>query len=514
MKHAFFALCMLPVLAAAETNNRTCLHGYDAVDIPLDLSKGRYIEGNIRFSGVDFARKGMTLKVVSDGLERTLFHNQANEQRFLLWLPSENRASLNLRAEENTQICYELALKQSHASTDDNIRVNAAPQSPRLQILQRNLKTDKQALEKFWREMAAKGTPLVEKADGSNRLLTFLYRGAKNNVRILGAPSNDHEWMEKLHYSDVWYKSFIVPADLRLSYRFAPDLPVPQDLGGSKEEAQYRKRRALLAVLRPDLLNPHHLGEDSLVDLNQDGFSERLNAPQGRLKQYAFISKILNNKRRIWIYKTNPHNPANPIWLYLFDGHDYLEKTQLLAILDRLSMHAKLPPIITVMIDNHERSKELPANPQFADMVVQELIPFVQQQTNHVHRRESAVIAGSSYGGLAAAYIALRHPQQFANVMPMSGSFWWKDKAGQGIEETVVSQSGPALKWYIIAGNYETARKGEAKEEGIAFSSRRLSRTLQRHGHMTAYREYSGSHDYAVWQKALADGLCNLFGIQ
>lgn len=512
MKHAFSVFCLLPAFAAAQTGSKVCLNGRGTADIPLDLSKGRYIEGSIRFSGVDFTRKGMTLNAVSDGLERTLFHNQTNEQRFLLWLPSEKRAGLHLQAAENPQICYELTLKQSNASAGGVIREHAAPQSPRLQALQQSLKYDKQALEEFWQEMREKGAPMVEEAGAGSRLLTFLYRGAQNNVRILGAPSNDHEWMEKLPDSDVWYKSFTVPDDLRLSYRLAPDVPVPEDSGGDEEETRYHKRRALLAVLQPDPLNPRRFGEDSSVDLNQDAFSDGLNQPKGRLKQYALASKILNNTRRIWIYETTPESTANPVWLYLFDGQDYLEKTQLPAVLDRLRTQVNLPPVIAVMIDNHDRSQELPANPQFADMVVQELIPFVGQQTGHAHRRESAVIAGSSYGGLAAAYIALRHPQQFANAMPMSGSFWWKDKAGKGIQETVASPSKRPLKWYIMAGKYETARKGEAAQEGIAFASRRLSDALQRQGHAVTYREYSGGHDYAVWQKALADGLENLFG--
>ncbi|WP_209434616.1 alpha/beta hydrolase-fold protein [Neisseria yangbaofengii] len=512
MKRTFFALFLLPAFSVAKTDSRACLNGHRVADIPLDLSKGRYIEGSIRFSGVDFARKGMTLNAISDGLERMLFHNQTNGQQFLLWLPSEKWASLSLKAEENPRICYELTLKQSNATIDGVIRENAAPQSPRLQALQQDLKHDKQALEKFWQEMAGKGTPLVEGTGSSGRLLTFLYRGAQKNVRVLGAPSNDHEWMEKLPDSDVWYKSFTVPNDLRLSYRLAPDVPSPENLDSNEKEAQYRKRRALLAVLQPDPFNSRRFGRDSLVDLNQDAFSDGLDKPKGRLKQYAFTSKMLNNTRRIWIYQTNLDGKAKPVWLYLFDGQDYLEKTQLPAVLDRLRAQINLPPIIAVMIDNHERSKELPANPQFADMVVQELIPFIEQQTGYAHHRESAVIAGSSYGGLAAAYIALRHPQQFANVLPMSGSFWWKNKTGEGIQETFASSSKLPLKWYIMAGKYETARKGEAAAEGIVFSSRQLVGILQRRNHMVTYREYSGGHDYAVWQKALADGVINLFG--
>lgn len=35
------------------------------------------------------------------------------------------------------------------------------------------------------------------------------------------------------------------------------------------------------------------------------------------------------------------------------------------------------------------------------------------------------VVAGSSYGGLASAYMGLMHPELFGNVLSLSGSYWW-----------------------------------------------------------------------------------------
>ena len=35
------------------------------------------------------------------------------------------------------------------------------------------------------------------------------------------------------------------------------------------------------------------------------------------------------------------------------------------------------------------------------------------------------VVAGSSFGGIAAMYAGLRHPEVFGNVLCQSGSFWW-----------------------------------------------------------------------------------------
>jgi len=56
----------------------------------------------------------------------------------------------------------------------------------------------------------------------------------------------------------------------------------------------------------------------------------------------------------------------------------------------------------------------------------------------HRHERSCAhrcsiVVAGSSYGGLAAAYGGLppayagfRHPEVFGNVLSQSGAYWWR----------------------------------------------------------------------------------------
>lgn len=502
---------------AAEHETKACLNGKAAAEIALDLNKGRYIEGSIRFSGLDFANNGASLTAVSDGLERVLFQNQTAAQQFLLWLPTQRQAILKLRAPQNRRLCYGLALKQGHAVYDAGVRTNAAPQSKRLQTLQGRLKAgDGNAAAAFWREIAQTGAPMVETLADGQKLMTFLYRGAKHNVRLVGAPSNDHEWLSKLPGTDIWYKSFAVPDDVRLSYRLAPDVPVPVPVAADKEkdekEQAFARRRALLSVLQTDALNPKKFGGESFADLNRPSFSDGLKKPQGRLKQYAFESKRLNNTRRVWIYQTDPHAAAEPVWLYLFDGFEYLHKADTPAVLDRLRRENKIPPVVAVLIDNHDRRRELPADAAFADMLAGELVPFAERATGLRHQAARAVVAGSSYGGLASAYAACRHPQYFANVIPMSGSFWWRDKQGRGMKERFAAPAQTPQRWYITAGSYETARPGEAAEQGIAFASRRLAAVLNAHGHQAVYREYSGGHDYAVWQQALADGLVYLFG--
>ncbi len=500
------ALSAAPLAAAADTVRQACLKGRAETRIAIDLTKGRYIEGNIEFSRIDLSRGGVSLSVVSDiAPERKLFADQTNRQDFLLWYPQGSRVWLKLSAPGNRHMCYRLTLKQSAAHYDKTVRENAAPQSPRLQQLQRKIaRQGSRAEEWFWAEIRRQGAPLVEKADGGHSLLTFLYRGAAHNVRLLGGPSNDHEWLEKLPGSGVWYKTFKVRNDLRLSYRLAPDIPTPDGADA------YRSRRALLSVLMPDPLNRRRFAESSLVDLAEPN-DEAAVAPEGRLKNYAFYSRKLGNTRRIWIYQTDPQ-AADPVVLYLFDGWQYLYETRLIPILDGLRRQNQLPPVAVVFIDNVNRRTELPANPDFADMLAEELLPFVEQHTAIRHRPQHTVVSGSSYGGLAAAYAAYRRPETFGNAIPLSGSFWHKNDGGQKLTDQIAAQKMPPQRWFIAAGSYETARAGENPADGITAGSRRLADILSAQRLDAVYREYSGGHDYAVWQNALPDGLVYLFG--
>ncbi|MDS9468831.1 DUF3327 domain-containing protein [Paracoccus sp. MBLB3053] len=103
----------------------------------------------------------------------------------------------------------------------------------------------------FRAEMERAGTPLVEPLDDGQAIVTFLWRGARRNVRLLGGPSNHHERLERLGNSDVWFKSFLVPDCLRQSYRrLAPDVP--------ELPFNARARRvAILATAESDPLNRH-----------------------------------------------------------------------------------------------------------------------------------------------------------------------------------------------------------------------------------------------------------------
>jgi len=375
----------------------------------------------------------------------------------------------------------------------------------------------------FWQRAAAQGTPQIEPLGEGRVLMTFLWRGAQHNVRLFGGPSNDHEWLERLGTSDVWFRTFEVPAATRLSYQLAPDVP---QLPGSERE----RRVAVLATAQADPLNrqpwpagaPDRFAMQSTVSLPlappQPGLGEPALA-QGTLQRLMLASERLGNSREITIYRPPGFDAQrrDNLLLMVFDAAEYLSKVPTPALLDSLVAAGQLPPVVAVFVanpDREARATELPGNPRFADFMALELLPRVLAEAGLPAVPARTVLAGSSYGGLAAATVALRHPARFGNVLSLSGSFWWHPPEAapdrpHGVASLVLGAPPLPLRFFLAAGLFETGRPGS---DGILETNRHLRDVLEAKGYAVSLREYAAGHDYFAWRGALADGLIALFG--
>jgi enterochelin esterase family protein len=194
------------------------------------------------------------------------------------------------------------------------------------------------------------------------------------------------------------------------------------------------------------------------------------------------------------------------------------------VILDNLIAASKIPPTIAVLIANpsqETRGKELPPNPEFADFLAKELIPWVRDHYNVTRDPRHTVVGGSSYGGIAATYAGLRHPDVFGNVLCQSGSFWWAPdrkiepdmdatiEPGWLAKEFIKSPKLP-LKFWMDAGVFEV--DPYAGGGAILEPSRHMRDVLLAKGYEVHYQQFISGHDYLNWRGTLADGLIALIG--
>lgn len=128
----------------------------------------------------------------------------------------------------------------------------------------------------------------------------------------------------------------------------------------------------------------------------------------------------------MWIYTTG--SGADRPLAVLLDGQFWAESMPVFAPLAGLTREGRLPPAVYVLIDvidNQHRGVELPCNRDFWLAVQEELLPLVQAVAPFSDRADRTVVAGQSFGGLAAMYAALHWPQRFGCVLSQSGSYWY-----------------------------------------------------------------------------------------
>lgn len=477
----------------------------------LDLKAGDLVQGKV--AGDVSLRlldaRGNPLRLLVDG---------ADMSRDFMFVAREDGQYL-LRAEQlatRPQAEFTLTLSQVLALSEQQ-RAPAALLSPTLRQLAEQLKQGA-TTQAFWKDREQQGTPLVEAlADSPNeRLVTFLWRGARQNVRLFGSPSGGHDALQRLGDSDVWYATYRVPSSARLSYQLAPDVPEAGD------------RRTLLATAQRDPLNPHSFGNQkyepsltrSVMELPdappQPWLNKRAHVAPGSVERESLKSEILGNTRDVYVYRPAgwKNIDQQPGLLVLFDAHAYTRQVPTPTILDNLIADGLIPPTAALIIANpsdETRPVELPPNADFARFMAQELMPWAKQQGLATDARHT-VVAGSSYGGLASAWLGLQHPELFGNVLSLSGSYWWSppNTEDQWLARQYAASPRLPLRFYLQAGLFED--KSGSPGAGILDSNRQLRNVLQAKGYPVEHAEYASGHDYLQWRGSLACGLISLIG--
>ncbi len=414
--------------------------------------------------------------------------------------------------------------------------------SPRLIALRQELEAgNMQALDQFWREVTERGTPLVEPIadDEQHVLVTFLWRAEQETKNVILISELCGHWDRKnfrgsnfirFLETPLWYRTYCLRTDLREIYRLSPnDNLVELDDVPSTSEAM----AARMATWQPDPLNPHRyvLPRDpenadsrevvhSVIALPaappQPWITPRSEVPAGQVQLHRLYSTILRSERRVWVYTPPGYvSDGEPYTqLILLDGWSYIHLIPAPTILDNLLAADRLPPMVAVLIDSTaDRSRELNSYPPFNDFLTQELLPWARQHYHLTQAPDKTIIGGTSLGGVAAAYAALRHPTIFGNVLSQSGAFW---NGGQGDpeEEWLARQFAACarlpISFYLEAGLLENPR--DHPVETILRATRHLRTVLQAKGYTVHYAEFNGGHRHICWRGTLSDGLLALAG--
>jgi enterochelin esterase-like enzyme len=430
----------------------------------------------------------------------------------------------------------DLTLKSRHANQQSAQQVDDRPLSPRLSALRDRIRSgDREALDNFWKEIEARGAPIVEEAPGNDRdvLVTILWRATAETKNVFVFRVGEvNKPMVRLLDTDLWYKTFQFQKGARFIYQLATNLPDPKEWGGIIRFAGALRNdplNPLQYVERANEFNPYEVSTFSALELPsaepQVWTVVQPKVPAGRVQRDKFISKLLGNERPIWIYTPQGYSADQKPYglLVLSDGGLYVNAAHVATTLDNLIAAGVIPPLVAVMVDNPNRWRELSCNSEYADFLAQEIVPWARANYHATDRPEQTIIGGSSLGGLQAAFVGLRHPEVFGNVLSQSGAFDWKpegEKEYEWLNRQFAASPRLPLRFSFEAGLLEgtwwwrSLQRDPSPQRPLLMVNRNLRDTLLSKGYSVHYSEFNGNHGLLNWRGTLASHLIALIGIK
>jgi enterochelin esterase-like enzyme len=418
------------------------------------------------------------------------------------------------------------ALISLHVAKADD--ASPEPESPRLRALAAALgASGSAASEAFWKQVGTQD-PLIEELQGRPRdaLYTFLWRADPNqvalNVLLNGwfplHKATGFDSFTRLGQSDVWYTSFTLPRTAHLRY----ELIAPKGWHASPDRATYFATDGVEYEMFHDPLNSRLLDWNNSVVSYVEGpdaktspfLKKRTESPCGKLEPLKIDSRILRNSRTLQVYLPPGYEHGTRAYglLLAYDGIQYTTAVPTPTILDNMIAAHVIPPVVAVFLESPDRDTEFPPNDSFQEFVSAELLPLLRAHYRLSRDPRRSAVLGSSYGGLAATYTAISHPDLFGNVISQSGAYGWAPPE---------SDPTPATRGPSADSGWLIKRIAEAPREKIRFyldagvwegnmlllSNRLLRSVLIGKGYDVAYVESDGLHSSYYWMLRLPDGL-------
>lgn len=413
----------------------------------------------------------------------------------------------------------------------------ARPQSPRLErLLAAAEKGNGKAIAAFWSEVGREGAPLVEPGAGAgDRLVTFLYRSKPDAHVVVMADFDDyveHMTMRRLPGTDVWYRTFDLPADARFLYELSVNDPAYPFVDADSTRSPRKTEPDPLNPHRYEFSKPHVL---SFVELpsapSLDLGTPDSTAPHGVLGRFheKLKSAILKNERDVYVYKPHGYSATAARYPLIIAPASYINQIRLPVILDNLIARRRIPPIVAVFYGSpsggagrNAQDEETGGEKKFGDFIVRELLPRVRAEAHVTSDPRRVIIAGAGASGNAAAFVGFRHPDAIGNVIAQSAAFWrgvghgaayWahpaRDEGREGFARTVAASGGRPgrVRFYLTVGRLERGNAFTSDLITMLHATRHVRDVLQARGYRVALIETDGGHDPYNWEAALPKAL-------
>jgi enterochelin esterase-like enzyme len=223
--------------------------------------------------------------------------------------------------------------------------------------------------------------------------------------------------------------------------------------------------------------------------------------PHGRVEEFDFESRLLQNRRRIHAYLPPDYDEERTRrfpTLYVHDGSEYLHRGRLPTVLDNLIFSRAIGPLIAIMIDPVVRGREYRASEAYTAFVEAELLPQLEWRYRTLAQREARGVMGASLGGLISTYVALARPHLFSRVGGQSSALHLEEaKIG-----ALLTSSRASTAFYLDVGKYEPR---------YLPTHQRVVARLTALGYPCFFQQLAGGHNWTSWRAHLKNLLTCLW---
>jgi enterochelin esterase family protein len=354
----------------------------------------------------------------------------------------------------------------------------------------------------FWREVEARGAPLIDPLPDGRSLVTFVFRAPadrevflETNLDVL-APETAPLRLDVAPGTDIHHVSIAARNDLRATYHF---LVGPE------------RRRTL------DPLNS--TTHEMVPDQPRSAFSLE-DAPEQPWTDTELSASWVERR-----FYSEAYGQDAVFDIYVPDGYADCDDKAALVGMDVIAYRDALPA--ARIADYLRRATELPclmvvAAPDLGApdraggydtairFLADELAPWLERELSADLPPERLIISGLSRRGMVAAHAAFSRPDVFGRVLSLTGTYVWSpegDAEPEWLTRRFAFEPRRPIRLFVAAGLLET--QVSERNGGIypLAANRHFRDVLEAKGYDYAYREFYGVHSTFNWQDMLIPGL-------
>jgi enterochelin esterase family protein len=326
--------------------------------------------------------------------------------------------------------------------------------------------------------------PLIE-----DSLVTFVYYGT---VALRATvPSDINRWdtsvhqMHRLGETDLYYLTLVMPADARIDYKFYVDgLWMLDPLNDQTVRGGFGDNSAFAMPLYEPPAEIEFL--DSI--------------PHGALEEHMFNSKIIVGARKVEVYLPDGYDDDKDYPMVLVqDGGEYVTLASMVNVMDNIIHEKRIPPVVAVFVPPVDRNYEYYLNADYERVLLEEILPFIEETYSISGDPRKRAIMGASLGGAISMMISMNHPEVFGKCGSQSGAFGVNEMA---LIQRVLNEPGKDISIYLDCGTF-----GDITDE-----NRAMADALKKRKYDFVYAEFNEGHSWGNWRAHIDDMLVFFWG--